>query len=150
MKKIVIAALAVLTILGVSLAYFVLQPPNTVQITFAGVNLNVELATTPSQQEKGLSDRDSMPLDHGMLFIFSSQGYWGFWMHGMRFPLDIIWFNSNRQVVWIEPNLPPCNPTNCYEVTPETRSMYVLEVNAGFVTAHHIKLGTTFILLDKS
>jgi uncharacterized membrane protein (UPF0127 family) len=66
----------------------------------------------------------------------------------MKFPLDIIWFNSIRQVVWVEPNLSPCTPMNCPEVTPETKAMYVLEVNSGFVAAHHIKLGTTFVFLD--
>jgi len=63
---------------------------------------------------------------------------------GMKFPLDIIWFNSDRQVVWIEPNIQPCNSMDCTELTPEAPAMYVLEVNAGFAAAHEIKLGTTF------
>ncbi len=65
-------------------------------------------------------------------------------MIDMKFPLDIIWFNSNRQVVWVEPNLQPCASMNCAELTPESPAMYVLEVNAGFVATQHIKLGTTF------
>jgi len=68
-------------------------------------------------------------------------------MIDMNFPLDIIWFNSTRQVVFIERNLPPCFPQNCPIFTPSTKAMYVLEVNGGFVAAHQITFGTTFTFL---
>lgn len=144
MKRAVIGVFAVLMIVVVSVAYFALQPPNTVQIRFAGVVLSVELATTPAAQEKGLSGRDSMPADHGMLFIFGAQGNWSFWMNEMKFSLDIIWFNSNRQVVFIAQDLQPCTPNECPSFTPTANAMYVLEVNAGFVTAHAVSMGDVF------
>ena len=120
----------------------------TANIIIAGVSLSVEVAGNATTQERGLSGRPSLPSDRGMLFVFNHEDYWSFWMVDMKFPLDIIWFNSNRQVVWIEPNLPPCIPMNCPVVTSEAKAMYVLEVNSGFVAAHHIKLGTTFVFLD--
>lgn len=106
--------------------------------------LTVELATNVSAQERGLSGLPSLPSDEGMLFVFDHEGYWGFWMVSMRFPLDIIWFNSARQVVWTEPDLKPCPIYDCPVIMPNVKSMYVLEVNAGFIAAHHITLGTTF------
>jgi len=118
--------------------------PSHTQITIAGVLLSVEIAGNTSSQIKGLSGRKGLDMNSGMLFVFNHEDYWSFWMADMKFPLDIIWFNSNRQVVWIEPNLQPCTPMNCVELTPEVPAMYVLEVNAGFVTNHQIKLGTTF------
>ena len=126
------------------------EAPNstTTKIIIAGVSLSVEVAGNATTQERGLSGRPSLPSDRGMLFVFNHEDYWSFWMVDMKFPLDIIWFNSNRQVVWIEPNLSPCIPMNCPVVTPEAKAMYVLEVNSGFVVAHHIKLGTTFVFLD--
>ena len=113
-------------------------------ITIAGVILSVEIARNATTQTRGLSGRASLDNDSGMLFVFDHEDYWSFWMVDMKFPLDIIWFNSNRQVVWVEPNLQPCTSMNCLELTPESPAMYVLEVNAGFVTTHQIKLGTTF------
>lgn len=62
----------------------------------------------------------------------------------MKFPLDMIWFNSSRQAVFFEENLPPCDPTVCQVFTPQVRAMYVLEVNAGFIAAHQISLGDQF------
>jgi len=137
---VIVALLAV----SVSFVYYTYSQPQTEQIEFDGVTFTVELATTPAAQQQGLSDRDSMPLDHGMLFIFGQQAEWGFWMHEMMFPLDIIWFNSSRRVVFIEQNLAPCTPASCPVYVPSTNAMYVLEVNAGFVASHGVKLGDTF------
>jgi uncharacterized protein len=118
--------------------------PKTVQIQLAGVTLTVELATTPAAQQQGLSDRNSMAGDHGMLFVFNQEAEWGFWMHEMRFSLDIIWFNSNRQVVFIEQNLPPCTTAACPVYAPTVNAMYVLEVNAGFVRTYGVQIGDSF------
>jgi hypothetical protein len=115
---------------------------------FANVLLIVEIAKTPAEQQKGLSGRTSLAPDHGMLFVFDHEDYWGFWMVDMNFPLDIIWFNSNRQAVFIEQNLPPCTPQSCPVFIPNVKAMYVLELNGGFVMAHQITLGTTFTFLS--
>jgi len=120
----------------------------TVKIKFAGVILVVELATTPAEQQRGLSGRDSMPDDHGMLFVFSQEGQWGFWMIDMKFPLDIIWFNSTMQVVFIEQNLSPCTPAGCPVFTPPVNATYVLEVNSGFVRTHGVSLGDSFVFIQ--
>jgi uncharacterized membrane protein (UPF0127 family) len=127
---------------------YLLYQPESPHIMINGVMLTVELAETPGAQEKGLSGRQSLPSDHGMLFIFDHEDNWGFWMVDMRFPLDIIWFNSNRQAVFFEQDLSPCTPQYCPVYTPDAKAMYVLEVNAGFVAAHQITLGTTFMFLD--
>jgi len=146
MKIIVIVAAVVAGSLFAS--YFLLgqnnAPPNTTEIKFAGEVLSVELAKTPQAQQMGLSGRVSLAADHGMLFVFDSESNWGFWMKDMKFPLDIIWFDSNRRVVYIEQDLAPCTPQSCPIYTPPTNAMYVLEVNAGFVQAHGVALGDVF------
>ncbi|HYB83772.1 MAG TPA: DUF192 domain-containing protein [archaeon] len=133
---------------GTTLTYTLTTSNSTTQtlseISIAGVTLSVELATTPAAQAQGLSDRDSMPADHGMLFVFNQEAEWAFWMHEMRFSLDIIWFNSNRQAVFIEQDLPPCTPAGCPVYTPTANATYVLEVNAGFVRANGLALGDSF------
>lgn len=140
--------LAILIVAAISFAYFSSQPPKAVRIAISGVVLDVELARTPAEQEKGLSGRDSLPSDHGMLFVFDSEGYWSFWMEGMKFPLDIIWFNSNRQAVFFEQDLQPCGPGTCPAFSPSAKAMYALEVNAGFVGAHEVSLGDSFAFLN--
>ena len=148
MDKVIAAALVILITGTLYGGYIVLRPAGTVQITIGGVTLNVEVVTSAADQQKGLSDCDSMAPDHGMLFVFNSEDNWGFWMNGMRFPLDIIWFDSLRHVVFIEQDLPPCTPQDCPIYTPPVKAIYVLEVNAGFVQAHNIAIGEMFNFLD--
>lgn len=139
-----LATLIIIAISGTIGAYYLSQPTNTARIVISGVLVNVDLAKTPAEWEKGLSGRTSMTADHGMLFIFNTEDYWAFWMQGMRFPLDIIWFNSGKHVVFIEQNLQPCSPQVCPAFIPTAKALYVLEVNAGFVRAHNVVLGSTF------
>ena len=146
MNKLFIGSVLVFLALAAAVGYSMSQHKTT-HIIISGTILTVELAETPSAQEKGLSDRPSLPDGQGMLLVFDHQDYWGFWMIDMRFHLDIIWFDSNHQVVFIEPNLSPCTPQNCPVITPNAKALYVLEVNAGFVAAHQITYGTTFAFL---
>ena len=141
-----IAAAAILVIAGVALltSYYLYPQPKTARIIFAGAMLTVDLATTPSEQQQGLSGRDSMAADHGMLFVFQQPAQWGFWMIEMKFPLDIIWFDANKQAIFIEQDLPPCTPNLCPVFTPTANALYVLEVNAGFVRTHGVILGDSF------
>ena len=106
--------------------------------------MTVDTAKTPADQQRGLSGRGSLLPDHGMLFVFERESTWGFWMKDMKFSLDIIWFNSNRQAVFFEQSLQPCSPQSCPAYTPTSNAMYVLEVNTGFVQSHDISLGDTF------
>ena len=144
MKKLIVGSLLLLVVAG--LIGSTIQAQSS-RIMVGNVLLVVEIAKTPADQQKGLSGRTSLASDHGMLFVFDHEDYWGFWMIEMKFPLDIIWFNSTRQVVFIEQDLPPCTPQNCPVFTPNVKAMYVLEVNAGFVLAHQITFGMPFTFL---
>jgi uncharacterized membrane protein (UPF0127 family) len=144
LNKIVAAVLLIIIAGALYAGYVLLKPPSETRIVIAGVTLYVEIASTSAQQQAGLSNRHSLAPDHGMLFVFGSEGEWGFWMKDMRFSLDIIWFNSERNTVFIERSLFPCTPQDCPVYTPSVIAMYVLEVNAGFVQAHGITLGDTF------
>jgi uncharacterized membrane protein (UPF0127 family) len=144
LNKLVAAVLLILIAGALYAGYVLLRPPSATRIVIAGVMLDVEIASTSSQQQAGLSNRDSMAPDHAMLFVFDSEGEWGFWMKGMRFSLDIIWFDSQRNAVFMEQSLLPCTPQDCPIYTPPVKARYVLEVNSGFVQAHGITLGDMF------
>ncbi len=147
LRKLAAGVLIVFVIASLSVAYYLYEQPKPVMIVISGVTLNVELAETAADQQRGLSGRDSMPLDHGMLFIFDYESNWSFWMYGMKFPLDIIWFDSGRRAVFIQQDLQPCAPAECPIHTPPITAMYVLEVNAGFVITRHLALGDTFAFI---
>lgn len=136
------------SLLSISYSGHKINSMNSTKIMIGGAILIVELAETAAEQQNGLSERTSLDSNVGMLFVFDHSSYWSFWMNDMKFPLDIIWFNSTRQVIFSEPNLQPCTPQNCPTIVPISKAMYVLEVNAGFMVSHHIRLGTSFVFLD--
>jgi uncharacterized protein len=61
----------------------------------------------------------------------------------MKFPIDIIWINSNKTVVHIEHNLQPCGYSLfCPTYKPGQDSLYVLETVGGFAEKHDVVQGT--------
>ncbi len=101
----------------------------------------MEVAKTSSELSRGLSFREYLPENQGMLFVFDKDGYYSFWMKDMKFNLDIIWINSNGIVVHIEKNLPPCSLT-CPSYQSQILARYVLEVNASLTDLIPIEDGT--------
>lgn len=87
----------------------------------------VDIADTERERALGLGGRTMLCTTCAMLFLFDTEAKHGFWMAGMRFPLDIIWLRGDV-VVHIERH-----------VSQESRETYfppsvadkVLEGNAG-------------------
>lgn len=104
--------------------------------------LIVEVATTPVSQARGLSGRDNLVPNTGMLFVYSAPTTHNFWMQGMKFPLDFIWIADN-QVVQIDENIKPPTPANAEPIRVYVQQPYtmVLEAAAGWVKSNNINLG---------
>ena len=101
---------------------------------------DIEIADDILEQSRGLSGRDFLPDNRGMLFVFKDLSVRSFWMAGMKFPLDIIWIKEN-QVVGFSEGLPPASATNVkVYYSPESVDM-VLEVNSGLVNKLGISIG---------
>jgi uncharacterized membrane protein (UPF0127 family) len=114
-----------------------------VKVTLNGIDLVADVAATNEQRTKGLSGKDALPENESMLFVFDSAQEHSFWMKDMRFPIDIIWLDSNMTVVHIEHNLPPCSfGSFCQTYKPNNDALYVLETVAGFADKHQIVKGT--------
>ncbi|MCX6743404.1 MAG: DUF192 domain-containing protein, partial [Candidatus Parcubacteria bacterium] len=61
------------------------------KVVIDGKSISVEVAKTPEQIVAGLSNRNNLGQNSGMLFVFSDKRYRFFWMKDMKFSLDIIW-----------------------------------------------------------
>lgn len=108
--------------------------------------INLSLANTPELREKGLSGRESLPENDGMLFTFDTPGYYGFWMKEMQFPIDIIFMNDGR-VVTIYQNVQPAEEgQSLYIYKPEEPANQVLELNANRSQELNIQKGDTIPL----
>lgn len=110
------------------------------KVCLRDVCVQAEIADTDVKRQQGLMFREGLPEDAGMLFIFEEEARYSFWMKNMRFPLDIIWIDKNKRIVDIKTDVPACNET-CESLTPCDKTLYVLEVNAGFTKKNEIKIG---------
>lgn len=100
-------------------------------VAFKGERFSVELATTPEEQALGLMFRESLPDDHGMLFIFPGEARRSFWMKNCRIALDIFYFDEDLKLVSVSENARPCRSARCPSYPSAGPAKYVLELNAG-------------------
>ena len=111
---------------------------------------SVELADTQEKRTLGLMFRDSMPEDHGMLFIFPGETRRSFWMKNTRIALDIFYFDSSLTLVSVAENTPPCRTPECPTYPSDGPAKYVLELNAGKAVELAVKRGDVLELyLDR-
>ena len=93
---------------------------------------NVEIADTPKKHAQGLMNRKSLDQDSGMLFLFDTEAKYCFWMKNTLIPLDIIWLDKNKRVVFIKHDAKPCQAEPCKTFRPDEKAKYVFEINSGF------------------
>jgi hypothetical protein len=62
------------------------------------VELEAEIALNVSEQSLGLMYRESMPENHGMLFVYEQPQQMGFWMKNTLIPLDIGFFDAEGRL----------------------------------------------------
>lgn len=100
-------------------------------------DFTLEIADTPQTRQIGLMHRDSMPADHGMIFVFGEEEVLGFWMRNTRIPLDIVFINAVRQVVSIK----QMKPYDLTSTSSDKPALYAIELNAGAAARAKVKVG---------
>jgi uncharacterized membrane protein (UPF0127 family) len=116
---------------------------HTGTVTIENQTVRVDIMRTPAEQARGLSGRDALSRDAGMLFVFDVPTKPAFWMKGMRFSIDIVWI-ANSVVVGVEKNIDPQigvaeNELRLY--APPAPVDYVLEVASGVAEDAGWKIG---------
>ena len=105
--------------------------PAVIPLTLpSGKVLQTEVMVKDEDRMMGLMFRPSLPLDHGMLFLFDDMGKHTIWMKNCKFPIDILWLDENRRVVHLEEAVPPCKAEPCPVYAPLREAAYVVEINA--------------------
>ena len=85
--------------------------------------------------------QEQLSYDQGMLFVFDKPGIYSLWMLNMQFPLDMMWFDEDKNVVYIETGVEPCSTEEnmyCPVIMPNAEASYILEATSGFVDMHGI------------
>ena len=124
---------------------------NTKTIRVNNIEVEVEIAKSDEERSKGLSGREDLDRNGGMIFVFNKDSKPTFWMKDTKIALDIIWINDDK-VVGIEKNVQPeigKPDSEMKRYTAPSSIDYVLEVDGGFSDRNSIELGQTISGLEQ-
>jgi uncharacterized membrane protein (UPF0127 family) len=97
----------------------------------------LEIADKDEDRYRGLMYRDSMPADHGMIFVFPDVIERSFWMKNTRIPLDILYLGADGTVISIHQMQP-----YVLKGTPSGgAAKYAIELNAGAAADAGVHVG---------
>ena len=109
-------------------------------ISINGHMLTVELAATPAARSCGLSRREDLPQNQGMLFIFPESRPQTFWMKDTQIPLSIAFLDDSGKIINIQ-DMAPMQTDVLYPSSGPAK--YALEVNQGWFKRHEIEVGNS-------
>lgn len=103
----------------------------------------IDVASTQIERKNGLSGKSELAADQALLMVFPGEDKYGIWMKDMNFPIDIVWLNKQKEVVYIVKNAPFDDQTTIYK--PNTSAQYVVEFPAGTTDSKSIVIGKSAI-----
>lgn len=113
-------------------------------VEVAGTRYQVEVADDEEERRMGLMFRESLPEDHGMIFVHPQTQRMAYWMKNTKVPLDILYFDKERRLVSQQRDVPPCALGDGCPSYPSTgAALYVLELNAGQAAKLGLKDGAS-------
>jgi uncharacterized protein len=99
--------------------------------------INIEVANDDDETAQGLMYRYNMDETNGMLFIFPKEEFLTFWMKNTYITLDIIFVNSEKEIVNIHEYTEILSKKSYQSSLPVK---YVIEVNGGFCSRNNITI----------
>lgn len=131
----------VILIIGIVVAYVINNFVPTTPVRMGSGLYHLRIADSEAERVQGLSGVEKLGPTEGLLMKFDGDGIWGIWMKDMKIPLDIIWLDKDKKVIYVVKNAgPELSTTTTFE--PKSPARYVIELPAGSVQQAAIKMGT--------
>jgi uncharacterized membrane protein (UPF0127 family) len=130
----------------ITLLLFVAIPPAsacsmslpTMDVSIAGTRLKLEIAAQPEARKCGLSKRNTLPSNHGMLFVVPMPIILDFWMADTSLSLSIAFLNETGRILSIH-DMTPDQPRKHFR--SPSPAWYAIEVNQDWFTSHKVSMG---------
>ncbi len=123
------------------------QPANSpyqIPLTVGEKKIFVEIVETTEAKKQGLSGREKLKGNEGMLFDFRKDPNKKppFWMKDMNFDIDIIWIKNNRIIEITHGATAPKNSFERLKIySPPGKIDFVLEMNEGWSELNSVNIG---------
>jgi len=104
--------------------------------------LTVEIADTDFDRQRWLTFRDEkLSLNTGLLMIYDKPDLYSMWLLNIKYPLDLVWFDQEGNVVYVKKNAQPCatilDSSQCtFKNTKPAK--FVLASTSGFIQYNNI------------
>lgn len=121
------------------------EKPLIIQTQRTECDVIVEVANTRRSRSKGLTYRNSLKRNCGMLFVFGQPAIVKMWTRNCTIALDIIFIRDDHTIAYIAQEVPPSSRNR---VSSREKVRYALEVNAGFSAEHSIEIGQKVLMPD--
>jgi len=108
--------------------------------------IEAEVAATDQNRQVGLMNRQAMPQQHGMLFVFTQPNTHCMWMRNTLVPLSVAFIDDEGYIINIEDMKPQTEDNHC----ARQPARYALEMNLGWFAQRGIKPGVKLGGLDKA
>jgi uncharacterized membrane protein (UPF0127 family) len=102
----------------------------------------LEIADTPAQHAKGLSNRDD--IGQGMIFVWGEATEVAFWMKETRVPLSVGYFGEDMRLFQVE----DMTPMSLTKHPSKGKIIAALELKQGDFKRKNITIGTKIVKLD--
>lgn len=133
--------IAAIVLMVLALVVFVILP-NMLQTTNSlrigdGI-FRARVALNEADRIKGLSGVEKLSPDQALLMAFPTEGKWNIWMKDMLVPIDIVWLDKDKKVIYIVKDAQPDGTTSS-AFEPKIPAKYVIELPSGTVDSKAIK-----------
>lgn len=106
----------------------------------------LEISETIEELRKGLMNRENIPANQGMLFIFPNLDFHSLWMKNTLIPLDALFLDENKKIIGLIENMEPKSEK---VRSINNRSRFIIEINGGSIKKYNIKIGHSLNLISK-
>jgi len=123
-----------------------------VEMEIKGKKIEAELSIDPSSRMLGLMNRESLPPDRGMLFIWPAQDHEddrggegglqirGMWMKNTEVALSVAYLDEDGKILQIE----DLRPHDERIIRSKDEVRFALEMNQGWFERNGVKVGDAF------
>ena len=122
---------------GVSLSPAAQAELPLVELGAGMYRIEAELANTDQARQMGLMKRPSMPMQRGMVFVFTEEARHCMWMKNTLIPLSVAFLDREGRILNIADMKPQTEDSHCAAAP----ARYALEMNRGWFAGRGIAPG---------
>lgn len=136
----------VLLTIGVTFLMFILPnllTPST-ELRLGDGIFRATIVSNDVDRAKGLSGIKELAVDQAILMAFPTESEWEVSMNDTTIPIDIVWLDKNKKVIFIVKNISPKDSKGT-TYNPKTSAKYIVQLPAGTVDSKSIKTNNVAI-----